>query len=242
MLEKTKAIVLHTTRYGESSLIVRCFTEKWGRQSFLMKGVRKSKKNNHSNLFQPLFLLDLDVYYKSNRDLQWIKEVSMILPMNSLQQDMTKRTQALFLTEILSKTLQEEEQNIELFQFLEASIEYFEALEKALASFHLLFLFQFTKYLGFEPQSNYSEKRKYFDLNLGIFTEDATSLDLVRVAELGRYWKSCFTNSYEEIDRILINQDGRNVFLDSLLDFYRFHIENLMEIKSVEILRTIFNS
>lgn len=242
MLEKTKAIVLHTTRYGESSLIVQCLTEKWGRQSFLMKGVRKSRKNNRSNLFQPLFLLDLDVYYKSNRDLQWIKEVSMILPMNSLQQDMTKRTQALFLTEVLSKTLQEEEQNIELFQFLEASIEYFEALEKALASFHLLFLFQFAKYLGFRPQSNYSEHRKYFDLNLGSFTENSNSTDLLREAELGSYWNTCFTNSYEEIDKAIINQEGRNIFLDSLLAFYHFHIDNLREIKSVEILRTVFNS
>lgn len=242
MLEKTKAIVIHTTRYGESSLIVQCFTEKWGRQSFLMKGVRKSRKNNRTNLFQPLFLLNLDVYFKSNRDLQWIKEVSMILPMNSLQQDMTKRTQALFLTEILAKTLREQEQNLELYQFLEASIEYFEVLDKAQASFHLLFLFQFTKYLGFGPQANYSERRKYFELNLGIFSEDISSADLVKEAELGRYWKACFTNSYEEIDKVIINQEGRNFFLNSLPEFYRFHIDNLNEIKSVEILRTIFNN
>ena len=241
MLEKTKAIVLHTTRYGESSLIVQCFTEKWGRQSFLMKGVRKSKKNNRVSLFQPLFLLDLDVYFKSNRDLQWIKEVSMIHPMNGLLQDMIKRTQALFITEILSKTLREEEQNPELFQFLEASINYFEALEDASASFHLLFLFQLTRYLGFEPQANFSEKRKYFDLRQGIFSEEMSSTDLLRDAELGRYWKSCYTNSYKDIDSIIINQEGRSIFLDSLLEFYYFHIDNMNEIKSVEILRTIFN-
>jgi len=162
--------------------------------------------------------------------------------MHSLQQDMTKRAQALFLTEILAKTIREEERNLELFQFLEASIEYFEVIEKALASFHLLFLFQYTKYLGFEPQPNYSETRKYFDLNLGTFSEDASTADLTRDAELGIYWKSCFTNSYEEIDKVIINQEGRNFFLDSILKFYRFHIDNLNEIKSVEILRTIFNN
>ncbi len=242
MLEKTKAIVLHSTRYGESSLIVQCFTEKWGRQSFLMKGIRKSKKSNRANLFQPLFLLDLDVYFKSNRDLQWIREVSMILPMNSLQQDMTKRTQALFITEILSKTMREEEQNLELFQFLEASILYLEALENALASFHLLFLFQFTRYLGFAPHSNYSEKNRYFDLNLGTFSTASNKTDLLRQAELGSYWKACFSNGYEEFDKLIINQEGRNIFLDSLLEFYHIHIDNLKEIKSVEILRTIFNN
>lgn len=240
MLEKTKAIVLHATRYGESSLIVQCFTEKWGRQSFLIKGVRKSRKNNRANLFQALFLLEMDVYYKANRDLQWIKEVSMILPMNSLQQDMTKRAQALFITEVLSKTLREEEQNIELFQFLMTSIKYLEALEEANASFHLLFLFQFTKYLGFGPLANFSEQRKYFDLNLGSFVKDIVSLDQAREYEMGDCWRACFTNSYEELDKIIITQERRNQFLNSLLEFYHHHIDNLGEIKSVEILRTIF--
>ena len=166
----------------------------------------------------------------------------MILPMNSLQQDMTKRMQALFLTEILSKTLREEEQNLELYLFLEASIQYFEALDNALPSFHLLFLFQFTRYLGFAPHSNYSEKNRYFDLNSGKFSTTANTRDLLEEAELGSYWNACFTNGYEEFDKQIVNQEGRNIFLDSLLKFYRIHIDNLKEIKSVEILRTIFNN
>ncbi len=242
MLEKTKVIVLHTIRYGESSIIVQCFTEKWGRQSFIMKGVRKSKKNNRASLFQPLFLLNFDIYFKPNRDIQWIKEVSMINPMNSLQQDITKRLQALFIAEILSKTLREEEQNVVLFQFLEASISYFETMESASASFHLLFLFQFTRYLGFEPQANYSEKKKYFNPELGTFTDGANTTDLTREEELGKYWHACFSNNYEALDKLIVNQSGRNIFLDSLLEFYMFHVESLKEIKSVEILRTIFTN
>ena len=109
-------------------------------------------------------------------------------------------------------------------------------------SFHLLFLFQFTRYLGFAPHSNYSEKNRYFDLNLGTFSTAANTRDLLREAELGTYWNACFTNGYEDFDKLIINQEGRNIFLDSLLKFYHVHIDNLKEIKSVEILRTIFNN
>ncbi len=241
MLEKTKAIVLHTLRYGESSLIIQCFTEKWGRQSYLMKGVRKSKKNNRSNLFQPLFLLQMDIYFKPNRDLQWIKEFTLLNPQNSLQQDITKRAQALFITEVLSKTLREEEQNISLFQFLEGSLNYLEALDTAFASFHLLFMFQLTRYLGFEPQNNYSVDRPYFNLNMGMFSGISNGTDIFHEKDLGKYWKSCFLDSYTVFNDLVNNHYSRNMFLDSLLEFYRIHMENFDKINSVEILRTIFD-
>ncbi|MFC2129333.1 DNA repair protein RecO [Bacteroidota bacterium] len=241
MLEKTKAIVLHSIRQGESSLIVQCYTERWGRQSFLIKGVRKSKKSNKANLFQPLFLLQLDIYFKPTRDLQWIKEASLVNPLNSLQQDIAKSAQAIFIAEILSRTLKEEEQNRPLFEFLETSINYLDMLDRASASFHLLFLFQFTRHLGFGPQNNYSEERKFFDLNLGTFTNLPNSSDITREEELGKFWRACFTNSYDQINALVNNQSSRNIFLDSILEFYESHMSNVNQIKSLEILRTVFN-
>ena len=242
MLEKTKAIVLHAIRQGESSLIVQCFTEKWGRQSFLVKGARKTKKSSKANLFQPLFILDLDIYFKENRDLQWIKEVSLAEPLNSLQQDISKSAQAIFIAEVLSKTLREEEQNRALFSFLETSIRYLDTLDAASASFHLLFLFQLSKHLGFGPQNNYSDEKKFFDLNFGSFSDVPGSSDLLKEEDLGQFWKSCFSNSYDQISTLLSNQSSRNVFLDSILDFYDCHLSNMKQIKSVEVLRTIFSS
>lgn len=242
MLEKTKAIVLHSIRQGESSLIVQCYTERWGRQSFLVKGARKSKRSSKANLFQPLFLLQLDIYYKATRDLQWIKEASLLHPLNSLQQDISKSAQAIFIAEVLSRTLKEEEQNLPLYEYLETSINYLDVLERASASFHLLFLFQFARHLGFGPQHNYSEGRKFFDLNLGTFTELPGSADLARETELGNFWNICFSNSYDQINTLVNNQSSRNIFLDSLLEFYDCHMSNMKQIKSLEILRTIFNS
>lgn len=241
MLEKSKAIVLHSIRQGESSLIVQCFTERWGRQSFLVKGARSSKRGSKANLFQPLFVLQLDIYFKASRDLQWIKEASLVNPLNSLQQDISKSAQAIFIAEILSRTLREEEQNMPLYTFLETSINYLDLLESASASFHLLFLFQFARHLGFGPHHNYSERRKFFDLSHGTFTEVPGTSDLAREAELGIFWNTCFTNSYDQINTLVNNQSSRNIFLDSIIEFYDCHMSNLKQIKSLEILRTIFN-
>ncbi len=165
----------------------------------------------------------------------------MVTPQNSLQQDISKRAQALFITEVLSKTLREEEQNIALFQFLEVSLHYLEALDTSFASFHLLFMFQLTKYLGFEPQNNYSDERPFFNLDMGMFSGISNGADISLEKDLGKYWKSCFTVSYTAFNKLVNNHSARNIFLDSLLQFYRIHMENFEKINSVEILRTIFD-
>lgn len=242
MLKKTRAIVLHTIRQGESSLIVQCFTEQWGRQSYLVKGARKSKRSSKANLFQPLSLLDLDIYFKASRDLQWLKEASLINPLSRLQQDIYKSAQAIFIAEVLARTLKEEEQNLPLYQFIEASIAYLDALEGTTASFHLLFLFQLSRHLGFGPQNNYSESNKFFIPEFGSFAEVPASTDLQEQEALGCAWSACFSNSYEKINTQLDNQAARNAFLDSLLEFYNYHVDNMKRLRSVEILRTVFTS
>ena len=142
MLQKTQAIVLHAVKYGDTSLIVHAFTEAWGRSSFLLKGIRKSKKSNRVNMFQALSLLNLDIYYRDNRDLQWIKEASYPGSTPASNNDVVKSTQAIFLSEVLMKTIREEERNPELFNFLFESLKYFNSPADNSPSFHILFLFQ----------------------------------------------------------------------------------------------------
>ena len=154
MIRKTRGIVLHTTKYGESSLVVHCYTEQGGRQTFMVKGVRKSRKHNRSNLFQPLFILDFEVYHKDSRDIQLVKEVTRAIPLNSLPFDITKSTQAIFMAEVLYRVAKEEEPNPVLANFLFSTIQYLDTMEEASADFHIIFMFQLSKHLGFYPQNN----------------------------------------------------------------------------------------
>ena len=241
-IEKTKGIVLHSFRHGESSLIVHCFTRNRGRQVFLVKGVRKSRKNNRANLFQPLFLLDMDVYYNPSREMQWIREVSIDVPLNTIPYDVTRSTQALFLSEILYRMVREQEENEVLYHFIRSSVQYLDSMEVPSSSFHLLCLFQLTKYLGFYPQDNYSETRIFFDPHSGSFTEVPSSGKLEQEKELGNWWRACFQSNYDSANHAFGNRHDRNLFLNSLLEYYRIHVEGSGEIRSVDIIREIFNN
>lgn len=194
-------------------------------------------------MFQPLYLLDLDIYYRDNREMQWIREATFIKSQSQAGSDVVKSTQALFLSEVLIKTVREEERNQEMFDFLIDSIGLFHSSEHGLPSFHLIFLFRLSRFLGFYPLNNFAKvERPYFNLEKGSFSGIPGSGSLEQEKQLGSFWSSCFGSGYNVDDQLFNNQEKRNLFLDSLLAFYDHHHPSMGQMKSLEVLRTVFSS
>jgi DNA repair protein RecO (recombination protein O) len=240
MIRKTRGIVLHTTRYGESSLVVHCYTEQHGRQTYMVKGVRKSRKQNRSNLFQPLFILDFEVYHKGTREIQLVKEVSRAMPLNSLPFDMVKSAQAIFMAEVIYRVVREEESNPVLAQFLLSTIQYLDALENASPDFHILFMFQLSRHLGFYPQNNYGEQRIFFNLASGLFISHFNDPDLQLDEVSSKLWHRYMSSEYQSVKDSDFNGSQRKLVLDNLVRFYKLHVDGLGEIRSLEVLHSYF--
>ena len=241
MLQKTRAIILHAVKYGDSSLIVQAYTEQWGRVSLLLKGARKSKKSNRAVMFQPLYMLDLDIYYRDNREMHWIREAVFSNRVPGIHQDVVKSAQAIFMSEVLLRTIREEEKNPELFGFLQQSIQSFDTIVPAIPSFHILFLFRLSRYLGFYPGNNYSANDHFFNTGKGSFLATPESPDLELEKTLGEQWHKLFSCDYSSVDQLFSNHDQRNLFLDALLLFYRRHHPSMKDLNSIDVLRTVFS-
>lgn len=242
MIRKTRGIVLHTTRYGESSLVVHCYSEQYGRQSYMVKGVRKSRKQNRSNLFQPLFILDFEIYHKDSREIQLVKEVNRAMPLNSIPFDITKSTQAIFMAEILYRVVREEEANPMLAHFLLQTIQYLDALETPSADFHIIFLFQLSRYLGFYPQNNYGKGESIFNLNSGVFKSYIADPDMQLNLEDSLLWSRYMLLDFQSITDSNFNSTQRKIMLDNLVRYFKFHVEGMGEIRSVEVLHSFFHN
>ena len=116
MLVTTKAIVISKLKYGDNDLIVKCYTEHFGVQSYLLRGVLKSKKGKlRTAYFQLLSQLEIVVNYRQKRSLQTIKEVKPSAIYGSIYSNVSKSAIAMFLAEVLSGILKEEENNQSLF-------------------------------------------------------------------------------------------------------------------------------
>ncbi|MGB4776405.1 MAG: DNA repair protein RecO, partial [Daejeonella sp.] len=171
MLHKTRGIVFKTTNFSESSVIVQVFTEKFGLQSYLINGVKKPKAKINQNILQPLHLLDMVVYHKAAGNIQRVAELRQQPMFISLPYNILKNSIAIFLNEVLYKSVKLQVADDVLFEFLFHTIEILDRIEKGLSNFHLYFLLRLTRFLGFYPDISFAGPLAYFDLRNGSFTK-----------------------------------------------------------------------
>ncbi|PKQ45872.1 DNA repair protein RecO [Confluentibacter flavum] len=239
MLVSTNAIVISKLKYSDNDLIVKCYTQHYGMLSFLLKGVLKSKKGAvQTAYFQLLSQLTIVVDYKTNRSLHTIKEVKLNHLYSSLHTNVVKSAVVMFLSEVLSSTLKEEEQNETLFSYLETSLLWFDSHEEY-ANFHLLFLLKLTKYLGFYPEVNNLEY-DYFNLQDGKFEFNPSSKYAISGENLGLL-KILLNTSFDNLSEIKINAKQRQLFLNMLLLYFELHLGSFKTPKSLQIFNQVFS-
>ncbi|NLF41964.1 MAG: DNA repair protein RecO [Bacteroidales bacterium] len=238
MIQKTRGIVVHHFRYSETSIIARIYTEDFGMQSFLIPGVKKSRSGMKSAFFQSLTPLDMVIYIKPQGHLQRIREIKMSYVLNDIPYEPRKTSIAIFLSEMILHSLKEQEANPVLFEFLSKSVLYLDQTQGRIADFHLVFLLQLTKYLGFAPQTGFSVSTPYFNLREGGFQsvfEPYNSID----KELSRYLNDLASMTYTDLEVFAMPQKYRIPLLRAVIDFYKTHLEGFSEIKSLAILEML---
>jgi len=233
MLIKTRAIVLHHVKYGETSLIVTLYTERHGRMTCIVSGIRSKKTHLSLTYFQPLTLLEAEIYYKSNREVHRLKELSCPFHYTSIPFSITKRTISLFLAEILWLTLREEESNEGLFNFLFHAFQLLDSKDEGVANFHLLFLIHYSRYLGIFPPGLESSP------DISRFADMKVFRNLP--GETGRTFMEMMKTSLAQAEIISLNKAGRLILLDALVKYFEEHLEGMGRIKSVAVLKELFS-
>jgi DNA repair protein RecO (recombination protein O) len=237
MFHKTKGIVLHTVKYSETSIIAKIYTEKLGLVSYMIKGVRSSKSTSKAALLQPLTLLDMEVSHRENKQLQYIKEFRRDYVYQSIPFDTLKSAIALFLLELVSKSIREHEQNSEMFEFIYESLCVLDRSKKLNPDFHLLFLVHFTRHLGFMPHGNFSEQYAFFEMTEGVFIKQQSELNVMSRVESKMLNDLISANPFADTPFKITRQERRQM-MANLIRYYQLHLENF-SLKSPDILEEI---
>lgn len=241
MLHNTPGIVLHQVKYSESSVIAKIYTELFGLQSYMIRGIRSKKSKIKSALLQHLTLVDLVVYHKTKSNIHNIKEIKIAFPFQTIPYNISKSSIAVFINEILYHVIKEEEANSDLFKFLFNSIQILDLKESEYASFHYLFLMQLTKYLGFYPKNNFSTTNCNFNLEEGKFTHQKGPENLYVTTPFSSYIFNLCSYSFEDLGELNVNSLHKNQLLEILLNYYRLHLPVPLNIKSHHVLQTVLN-
>ncbi len=237
MQVKTQAIVLSAIKFQEKSLIVKCYTQSDGLKSYFIPTAFSSKKSNQKiAYFQPLNLLEIEANHKNKGTLEHFKEVKLAYNYQNINTDIVKSSMVLFLSEVLHNSIFEEEKNENLFSYLETSLMWLDTHD-TISNFHLIFLIQLTKFLGFYPQMQEVEGN-YFEMIDGVFSQFQGTSCLNEHETL--LLKKLINLRFEDTQKNF-HKEERQVLLKIIIDYYSIHLQGFKKPNSLEVLKEIFN-
>lgn len=249
MLVKTEAIVLHTLKYGESKVIVDMFTRSLGRLSFVVSVPKTNKSRVKKQYFQPMTLLEITCEVRQRVQLQKLSDARLLIPYVSIPLSAEKLAISMFVAEFLYHGLRSEQCNEPLFDYIADSVQWLDASGEGFANFHLTFLMRLSRFLGFYPNLEETPEgsvvtgerlAEYFDLREGRFCGAAPlHRDFLQPAE-ARLVRLLMRMDFSTMHLFLLSRHDRHRIMDVLLLYYKQHLPDFPEMKSLAVLQQLW--
>lgn len=224
----SEGILLERRVIRSSVFLLKIFTSEHG----LATGVFRSTKSAGSNFLQPLALVEFSTQ-RSNSDLLVIKEINPLKVLHQIYPDYIKHCILLFLQELLTKTVVEQNPNAQLFHFLKGAIMLLDDCVRP-ANFPIWCTIEIIRHQGFMPDKQslkefyaYSGKSLLSTLSNSEFTCGNDCIELFLPLD------------WAQSESLQIPPNARRHSLTILLEYLRYHLELKNEFKSVEILHAV---
>ena len=216
MTVNTGLIVLHTTKFGENSIVVHTLSKEYGRRSFLVRGLGKKSV---MSLFLPLNMLEADIVETTKSTLFTARNIVARHPLLGIRNNMFKNSMTMFMSEVLYRVVKDGASEPGLYEWCEKSILMLDAIRTDFSNFHIRFLLELAVVLGFSPESK--------DLRPFVGNHYPT---------VERFMQIPFAESM----LIPLNGAVRNEIAEEILRYIEFHTESAVNINSLKVLRELF--
>ena len=239
---KSRAIVLHITRFNDEQVIANLLTEKMGCIGMVVRISRSKRTAIKHTLFQPLAILDIEWEHHPKANLQRPKAVQVAIPFTTLNYDVFKISIAMFVAEVLHHAVRIEPDWSAIYNYALRSVQWLDTCESGYNNFHLVFLLRLTHFLGFIPNTANVSPTYYFDLRSSCFVKNQPPHpdfllpnDAVLVPKLLRM-------RYDTMRFFKFSGSQRSRLLGYINTYYQLHIPNFPELKSLSVYKELFSS
>ena len=216
MIQTTELIVLHTTKFGENSLVAHTLSKEYGRRSFLIKGVGKKSM---MTIFQPLNVLEAEILETGKSTLYTARNLVAKHPLLGIRNNMFKNSMTMFMSEVLYRVIKDGAYEQGLFEWCEKDILLLDSIQSDFSNFHIRFLLELTVALGFSPEAR----------DLTPFVGDHFPIV-----------EKFMTLSFAESMLIPLSGTIRNEIAEEILRYIEFHSESAVNVNSLKVLRELF--
>lgn len=238
-LYNTEGIIFRTLKYSETSIICDVFTKEKGLRSYIVSGVRSSKSGSKAAIYRHLNIVDLVSYDVEADKLARIKEISLHLHYQNINTDVVISSVAIFILEVSRNAIKEREANADLYQFITSWLAFLDDKNSFHPACHLLFMVEFSAYLGFGPLKNHSLQRPCFDMLEGMFDDISDGGAYILDADTSRHLSDICGSDRDQLHQIQMTKQERAALTDHLIKYYQLHIPGFKDLNSLEILRSV---
>lgn len=240
MLVSSSGIVLSTLRYSDSSVITRIYTQQNGLRSFMVRTGKGKNTLRKLGLLQPLSLVQISYSMDERKNLLQARSMEREIPIKTIPFNPIKSCITMFVAEVVGRSIKEEEANESLFSYLRNSILLLDDSDVSPANFHLKFMLEFTRFLGFYPESNDSN-RSFFDLSEGEFVATVPIHPYFIEKPLTEIFDRMLNTGMSAYEQVRMTNEQRRLLLQKLVDYYRLHLDGMKEIKSHKVLEEVLS-
>lgn len=243
-LQTTKALVLKTVKYGETSAIVKMFTQNFGVQTFIIKGVYATgkRKSQKAVYLQPAALLEITFSYNPNKQLQYLQQLVFSTVYQRIYSNVAIHAIVLFMVEVLNQALQQPEPNDELFEWLEKLLLDLDKNEiQKTALLPLIFLLQLAIQLGIGlhiADDLAQNNANYFNIKEGQISNQLPEHPVWISGDAVYLIIACLVTSSQYNSS---TKATRNIALEALLQFYGLHVPEFKTLKTLPVLQQLFD-
>ena len=221
-------------------MVAQLLTDVGGRCSYMVQGVRSSRgRGSKAALLQPMFAVEFEGLESSKMDMHRFRELRSGIVLQSTPFDVRKSTMALFMAEVLYRLVRESEPNEALFDFVWGSVEALDVMEEGVANFHLWFLANLSRFLGFSPSGEY-RMGAIFDMREGVFTMVPPGHSAVMDAPNSEILRDLLECDVRYLAEIGLNRVQRVEFMEEMMRYYGYHLEAINSVRSIRILQEVF--
>lgn len=242
-------IVLHSLKFKESGIIVKGYSSLSGIETLFLRGQGKKNSRHSISLLHPLSILNIVTSSRTFGEMKTIKEFESAYKLRSIRGDIAKTSIALFISELLNVTLMEKEKDDKIYSFIQKSILELENIETGTANFHLLFVIRLTEILGYLPEIPRDTTGMLFDIpSAGYQTNykkdslrDTHSTQTTQFSiEQSNLLKQLSHTPTQQLGSVMIPRKSRVEFIESMLQYLRYHSGYKIECESLRILHEVF--
>ncbi len=239
MLVQRQGIICRSVKYGESSLILDIFSGDVGMRSYIIGGVRTKKASSKQSTLQVMNLIEIVAYDKglNKEGLLRIKEVRYNKIYKSIPFNIVKSSIGIFLIELSRNSIRASDDYKSLYDYMYDQLVSLDNMDEGLPHFHIRYLISFASLLGFGMNNNHSQTNRYFHLVEGEFVGALSDHRYCMDEEQSSYFNQYL--NYEQVD---VPREFRKSILSRLIDFYRYHIDQFGELKSLEVLNSLYSN